>query len=103
MTAVGRDFMPACAHRTDAVDFHQPSDATLTDIEPRLFEFRGHPGTAIGLIAQGIMLPDMRQDLQVGCADVGKRVWKSRRDSRVWRLAKPDTVCRWTSGHDAHR
>ena len=66
MSAVGRDFMPSGAHGTDTIEFHQLPDTTFVNIEPCLFELCSHAEPAVGLVAQGMLFANMRQDFQVG-------------------------------------
>ena len=66
MTIIGCDFVPTRTHRTNIVGFHQSRHTTLTNSKPCYLDLYGHPRTAIGPVAQGKMLTDMRQNLQVG-------------------------------------
>ena len=66
MPTIGRDFVPTRTYGTNTVGFHQSPHTAFTNPKPCFLEFHGHPRTAIGPVAQGIMLADMSQNLQIG-------------------------------------
>ena len=65
--------MSTGAHRLDAIEAHQPSNAALADIKACLFKFHGHPRRTIGAKAHAVLLPDMGQHLHIGACAVGYR------------------------------
>ena len=65
MVAVRRNLVPAGADWLDPINLHQPTDATLANSEPDLFQLHGHPRTAIAAEAQPILFPDVGQHLHI--------------------------------------
>ena len=88
------------------IDLHQPSHTTLTDIETHLFELHGHAGAAVGAAAQGVLLADVRQHLQIGAVALagGARCRQGflGLDSHGRTHAKLGTTLRQASDRDAY-
>lgn len=65
--AIGGNLVATGANGPYPIDLHEPSHTTLAHIETRLFELHRHPGPTISTAAQGVLLADVRQHLQI-CA-----------------------------------
>ncbi len=64
--AVGRHLVATGAHGPDPVGLHEAANATFPDIKPDFPEVHDHARPSVGPVAQGKMLTDMRQYLQIG-------------------------------------
>ncbi|GBQ58631.1 hypothetical protein AA0313_1848 [Acetobacter indonesiensis NRIC 0313] len=76
---------------TNTVGLHHSPHTTLTNIKSCFSEFHGHPRTAIGPVAQGIMLADICHNLQIGALLLAHGPGKTILGSHVSRPAEPDT------------
>lgn len=94
VVAVGRHLVATGAHGPDPVGLHEAANATFPDIKPGFPEFHGHARPSVGPVAQGKMLTDMRQHLQIGTLALAGRSGCPGPVPPVQRPARPGTASR---------